>query len=234
MGSQWRGSMGMWRGRGTRMCRGCRGSSGGQRGGGVQGLVPGMDAGEPSGGLGWEALHAGLGTQACEEGGGSVCIWALLPEADTHLDKCGGVGTEGGDREREVWGQVWSGEGGGEWEVAAPVSVGGGIAEGERWQGQEGDEAGYTAAAVLRDPGGGGAAVGAGLEQVAAVRAPCYVVGGGEAKRRRVDADVIGKEQGERMELPIGGVLVGTEAPPGALNKPAPFILARQVESSYF
>ena len=80
--------------------------------GGVQGLVPGMDVGEPSGGPGWEALHAGLGTQACEEGGGSVCLRALLPEADAHLDECGGVGAEGGDRGWEVWGQVWNGEGG--------------------------------------------------------------------------------------------------------------------------
>ena len=121
---------------------------------GVQGSLQGVESGESCGGSGGEAIHEGVAGEACEEGGTPVCLRALLHEAHTHMDQCDRVGAEGADRGWQVRQQVQPGESGGEGEVAAQVCFGGGIAEGERWGWQEGDEAGHTSPASPGDSGG--------------------------------------------------------------------------------
>ena len=165
----------------------------------VQGVVWGLDAGEPSGGPGEEGLHGGLGAGSCEEGGGPLCIWPLLQEANTHLDQCDGVDTEGGDRGWEVRQQVRSRVLGREGQVGAQTCTGGGVTEGESRQGEEGDEAGYPTSAAQGGSGGGAVVSGCVVviepvlnEDLLAI----YVRGAQEAKRRRLAAAVIEEEQG--------------------------------------
>ena len=169
---------------------------------------------------GGEAIHAAVGSAACEEGGTSVCLRALLQEAHSHMDECEGVEAEGGEGRRGwvLQGQVWSREGGGQGQVGACVRPGGGITEGEGGQGEEGDEAGDPAWAAPGDPESGRVRTRAAVEELlddvprgllsveqAAVLLqwdifrcdmPCYATGMQEGKRRRLDSECIEDEQG--------------------------------------
>ena len=122
-----------------------------------------MDDGEPSGASAVQTVCTGrgVGEQGSEEdAGGSVCLWALLHEAYSHLDYGAGVAASGGEGggEWEVWTEVQDGElGGGQ--VEASVRDRGGEHEGEGRSGEEGGEAGDPSPAAQGDPGSSNGAV---------------------------------------------------------------------------